>query len=135
MKWKAMTFNLRVNVDSDGPNAWPLRVAAVARTILRHKADIVCVQEGLYSMLRDLDPSLGHYGWIGEGRRGGFEDEFCAILYDKNKWRVEGGETGKPIDYIFASPDVAIERIEVDRGKYEGLYPSDHYPVCAVLSK
>jgi len=251
-----MTFNLRVNVESDGMNAWPWRYEAVAQAILRHEVDIVCIQEGLYSMLRDLEPLLEEYDWIGEGRRGGQNDEYCAIFYRKNKWRLvehgnfglsdtpdqlgtlawnadyprmcswtrlrstketfelvvfnthldhvseeaqikgmdlikrtmgrmreesglpvvltgdfnvgpghtvvrglessgyrngysalggasdvgqtfhgfEGGTDGEPIDYIFTSPDVVIEQIEVDRRDYEGRYPSDHYPVRALLS-
>lgn len=251
-----MTFNLRTNVPSDGDNAWPMRPAAVAQAIQRHDADIVCVQEGLHAMLLDLEPLLPDYAWVGEGRRGGQDDEFCAIWYKKSKASVEeygsfglsetperlgvlgwsadcprmctwarlrapeggvltvfnthldhiselaqtngmslirsridglrehtgspvaltgdfnvgpghavvrgleqagyvngysalpggaegvgatfhdfkGGQAGEPIDYIFVSPDVSIERIEVDRGRYEGRYPSDHYPVCAVLT-
>lgn len=260
-----MTFNLRTNVPSDGDNAWPMRPASVAQAILRHDADIVCVQEALHGMLLDLEPLLADYAWVGEGRRGGQDDEFCAIWYKRSKASVEacgsfglsetperlgvlgwgadyprmctwarlraaapdggndgndealtvfnthldhisepaqvngmrliadrigelraqtagasvvltgdfnvgpghavvrgleqagyvngysalpggaaaagatfhdfrGGEAGEPIDYIFASPGVAVERIEVDRGLYEGRYPSDHYPVCAVLS-
>lgn len=251
-----MTFNLRTNVPSDGENAWPMRPEAVARAILRHDPDIVCAQEALYAMLLDLEPLLEKYSWVGEGRRGGQNDEFCAIWFKKRKasvaesgsfglsekperlgelgWGADyprmctwarlrmtdggelavfnthldhvsesaqvngmrlvmdrigelrertgasvaltgdfnvgpahavvreleqagyvngysslpggaaaagatfhdfrGGEAGEPIDYIFASPDVAVSRIEVDRGRYEGRYPSDHYPVCAVLS-
>ncbi|WP_311772817.1 endonuclease/exonuclease/phosphatase family protein [Cohnella xylanilytica] len=259
MRWTAMTFNLRVNVESDGSNAWPHRAEAAARAIRRHEPDVVCIQEGLYSMLRDLEPLLAEYAWVGEGRRGGREDEHCAIWYRKTKWRAEergsfglsetpeklgalawnadyprmctwvrlrsaedeafelavfnthldhvseeaqikgmdlvksrigklrreradlpvvlagdfnvepghavvrglerdgyvngysalggkadvgrtfhdfkGGVEGEPIDYLFGSPDVAVERIEVDRGQVEGRYPSDHYPVIAVFSK
>lgn len=242
-----MTFNLRTNVPSDGDNAWPQRPQAVAKAILRHDPDIVCVQEALYAMLLDLAPLLPAYAWVGEGRRGGQADEFCAVWYKRSKasvaeygsfglseaperlgelgWGADyprmctwvrlngtadgggdgdgltvfnthldhvsepaqvngmrlivdrigdlrartgasvvltgdfnvgpahaavrgleqegyvngysalpggvaaagatfhdfrGGETGEPIDYIFASPGVAVERIEVDRGKYEG---------------
>ncbi|RUS48996.1 endonuclease/exonuclease/phosphatase family protein [Cohnella sp. AR92] len=259
MRWTVMTFNLRVNVDSDGRNAWPYRPAAVAAAIRQHDPDMVCIQEGLYSMLRDLEPLLEEYGWIGEGRRGGRDDEHCAIFCKKGKWKVveqgsfglsetperlgvlgwkadyprmctwarlrslkeeafelavfnthldhiseeaqangmelvksrigamrektglpvvltgdfnvtpkhsvvrglgtdgyrncysalgagtaeigrtfhdfAGGTEGEPIDYIFVTSDVHVERIAIDRNKYEGRYPSDHYPVVAVLRR
>ncbi|WP_274362444.1 endonuclease/exonuclease/phosphatase family protein [Paenibacillus thermotolerans] len=45
-----------------------------------------------------------------------------------------GGEGGKPIDYIFATDDIRIEQIVVDREKCLGRFPSDHYPVIAHIS-
>jgi len=40
---------------------------------------------------------------------------------------------GGPIDGIFATPDCAVEAVAVDRNKYGGRYPSDHFPVVAHL--
>lgn len=257
---KAMTFNLRVMVESDGDNAWNHRVRAAAQAVLHEQPDILCTQEGRYGMLQDLEAELPGYQWIGEGRRGGREDEHCAVFYDTAKWRLveaghfslseepetlgtlswgtsfprmctwvrlrslwngqeiavfnthldhisheaqikgmelirrrmemlcqtlpepllllagdlnvepdhpvicgleqagyrnayavlppgppettpgqtfhdfQGGEDGLPIDYIFTSPGLHAEAVRVDRGRYEGRFPSDHYPVCAVLS-
>lgn len=87
MKLRVMTFNLRVNVPSDGDNAWPYRKNMVADTIKNHEPIIVGTQEGRYAMLEDLDDLLPEYSRIGEGRAGyrsGDEglDECCAILYD-----------------------------------------------------
>lgn len=45
-----------------------------------------------------------------------------------------GGEGGKPIDYIFATDDTRIDRVVVDREKYRGRYPSDHYPIVAHIT-
>ncbi|WP_053376068.1 endonuclease/exonuclease/phosphatase family protein [Paenibacillus sp. FJAT-27812] len=45
----------------------------------------------------------------------------------------EGGDEGEPIDYIFAAPQIQILSAHVDKSKYEGRYPSDHYPVIATL--
>lgn len=253
---KIMTFNLRVNVESDGNNAWPYRTKAVAEAIRRHDADIIGIQEGLHDMLTDLEPLLPEYAWIGEGREGGNKGEYSAILYKKSKWHVGrtgnfslsdkpeqlgtkswntslprmctwatfrsptgaemalfnthldhisheaqengmelirkrikklreetglpviltgdfnvypehavikgleqdgylnaysvlqkdnrdvgttvhhflGGESGRPIDYIFVTPDLQIDRVIIDRELYDGRYPSDHYPVIAEVS-
>lgn len=254
---KIMTFNLRLNVESDGENAWPHRTKAVAEAIRHHDADIIGIQEGLHGMLTDLESLLPEYAWIGEGREGGSQGEYSAILYKTSKWNVkasghfslsdhpeqlgamswdtahprmctwvaleshagegfamfnthldhiseeaqqkgmelirqrmkklqdetglpvvltgdfnvrpgnavvqgleqdgyrnaysilyqanqdvgatyhnfQGGEEGEPIDYIFVSPDLQIQHVLVDRERYDGRYPSDHYPVIAEVSR
>lgn len=253
---KIMTFNLRLNVQSDGENAWPHRVKVAAEVIKLHDADFIGIQEGLHAMLMDLESLLPDYAWIGEGREGGNKGEYSAILYKKSRWSVgdaghfslsetpeklgvrswntayprmctwaafksntgeelalfnthldhisneaqmkgmelitqrmkrfrektslpvvltgdfnvhpehavvtwleqkgyrnaysvlpngssvvgqtfhnfHGGELGKPIDYIFASPELHFQSVLVERRQYEGRYPSDHYPVIAELS-
>lgn len=40
----------------------------------------------------------------------------------------------EPIDYIFLSGEWTVLSITVDRNRYEGKFPSDHYPVVAALS-
>lgn len=87
MKLRVMSFNLRVNVPSDGDNAWPYRKELAADTIRIQKPIVIGTQEGRYAMLEDLDELLPEYSRIGEGRAGyrsGDEglDECCAILYD-----------------------------------------------------
>ncbi|WBL14650.1 endonuclease/exonuclease/phosphatase family protein [Sutcliffiella sp. NC1] len=81
MELKVMTFNLRVFVPQDGENAWPYRVDKVSKMILDHSPLIVGTQEGALFMLEGLEKRLPAYRWTGKGRRGGMEDEFCAIFY------------------------------------------------------
>jgi endonuclease/exonuclease/phosphatase family metal-dependent hydrolase len=45
-----------------------------------------------------------------------------------------GDAEGNPIDYIFTTPDIVIRSVIIDRGQYEGGYPSDHYPVIAEVT-
>ena len=257
MQLKIMTFNLRVHVEADGDNAWPNRTKAVAGTILKHDPDIIGIQEGLYGMLKDLEPLLPDYDWVGEGREGGTEGEHTAIFYKRSRWEAveagnfslseepeqlgvkswdashtrmctwvalksreggrfamfnthldhigeeaqrkgmelirermrtlrdktglpvvltgdfnvtpehaavagleregyqsvysvlqsgnreiggtvhhfKGGNSGETIDYIFLSPDWRIHSVEIDRERYDGRYPSDHYPVIAEVSR
>src|SRR5690606_18407265 len=90
MNLTVMTFNLRVNVPSDGDNAWPNRKRQLAETILQSTPAIIGTQEGRYGMLEELDGLLPSYCRIGEGRAGyrsGDEslDECCAIYYDKHR--------------------------------------------------
>jgi len=45
-----------------------------------------------------------------------------------------GERRGRRIDFIFASPPLASEQASIVRTANDGKYPSDHYPVTAVLS-
>ncbi|RKN74126.1 endonuclease/exonuclease/phosphatase family protein [Paenibacillus ginsengarvi] len=47
----------------------------------------------------------------------------------------KGGEEGSPIDYIFASEGLAIESTEIIRDRFDGGYPSDHYPVVSTIRR
>ncbi len=45
----------------------------------------------------------------------------------KGRWK------GSPIDYIFVSEEFAVDQAYVDTFCEDGRYPSDHYPLVAVL--
>jgi len=45
----------------------------------------------------------------------------------------EGGTAGEPIDYVFVTHDVHVDRTIVHRQQVDGGYPSDHYPVEASM--
>ncbi len=51
---------------------------------------------------------------------------FCAYGKDASRLRK--------IDYIFASPTVAADAVSVWTDEHEGIYLSDHYPICATVS-
>jgi endonuclease/exonuclease/phosphatase family metal-dependent hydrolase len=79
---RVMSFNLRLDLASDGPNAWPHRRDWVASLVRFHDADVVGVQEALAPMLADLDGRLPGFARVGVGRADGREGgEFSAILY------------------------------------------------------
>ncbi|WP_036718851.1 endonuclease/exonuclease/phosphatase family protein [Paenibacillus harenae] len=90
---KVMTMNMRVNVLSDGYNAWPFRSDRVAQYIASSGASVIGTQELLPSMLKDLEAGLSDYEWIGEERRRDREDEMCAIFYRKSEFEVLGQGT------------------------------------------
>lgn len=75
-----MTFNLRCDVDRD-ENRWDARKEAVAEVVLGKRPDVLGTQEGLPHQLADLDARLPGYARVGRGRRGGDDDEHCAIHY------------------------------------------------------
>ncbi|KAA0561218.1 endonuclease/exonuclease/phosphatase family protein [Bacillus sp. CH30_1T] len=93
MVHKVMTFNLRVDIPQDGSNAWENREKKVTQLINNHQPAIIGTQEGLLRMIKDIEEDLPDYQWIGNGRRGGMADEFCAIFYhDKKLDVVEKGQ-------------------------------------------
>lgn len=85
MNFTAATFNLRINVSVDKENAWPFRIHRASEAVKRIDPLFFGTQEGQYSMLADLQGQLAGYDWIGMGRRGGREDEHCAIFFKKDQ--------------------------------------------------
>jgi endonuclease/exonuclease/phosphatase family metal-dependent hydrolase len=113
---RIMTFNLRLDLASDGPNAWPYRRDWVASLIRFHAPDAIGVQEALAHMLSELDSRLPGFARVGVGRADGRAGgEFSAILYRTD--RLELLDTGtfwlSPTPEVAGSKgwDAAIERI------------------------
>jgi endonuclease/exonuclease/phosphatase family metal-dependent hydrolase len=44
-----------------------------------------------------------------------------------------GDRRGRRIDFVFASPPLVTSEATIVRTAREGRYPSDHYPVTAIL--
>lgn len=113
---RIMTFNLRLDLASDGPNAWPYRRDWVASLIRFHAPDAVGVQEALAHMLTDLDTRLPGFARIGVGRADGRAGgEFSAILYRTDRLELIDNGTFwlSPTPEVAGSKgwDAAIERI------------------------
>jgi endonuclease/exonuclease/phosphatase family metal-dependent hydrolase len=113
---RVMSFNLRYDTPSDGPNAWPLRRDWVAALIRFHAADVVGVQEALAGMLADLDSRLPGFARVGVGRADGRAGgEFSAILYRTDRLELLDSGTFwlSPTPEVPGSKgwDAAIERV------------------------
>lgn len=113
---RVMTFNLRLDVASDGPNAWPHRRDWVGALIRFHAPDAVGVQEALAHMLTDLDARLPGFARVGVGRADGRAGgEFSAILYRTDRLELLDSGTFwlSPTPEVPGSKgwDAAIERI------------------------
>lgn len=115
MNLSVMTFNLRVNNPKDDGNAWPYRVNRVSKIIQSNQPFIIGTQEGLFSMLSDLQECIPEYGRIGIGRGGGTEDEHCAIFYKKSEvgltdqgqfWLSETPEEANSVSWESACPRI-----------------------------
>jgi endonuclease/exonuclease/phosphatase family metal-dependent hydrolase len=83
------TWNLRLNLASDGPNAWPQRREMAKALIRFHEFDLFGTQEGLIGQIEDLEAMEG-YGRVGSGRDDGARaGEHSAIFYRKDRLQLE----------------------------------------------
>lgn len=86
---KAMTFNIRMDTESDGINQWKNRIAMCTDLIKYHQADIIGMQEAFVHQIKDAQKELPAYVWFGKGRDDGKEaGEFSPIFYHKNKFKL-----------------------------------------------
>lgn len=86
-KLRIMTYNLRLNVDPS-PNSWDERKSLIVDIIHRESPDIIGTQEPVFQQVQDLEELLPDYRWIGLGRRGGSKEEYMAIFYKKDRFKV-----------------------------------------------
>lgn len=88
-----ISYNIRLNVASDGENAWPKRKDNVKALVRFHDADIFCVQEALPLQVDQLLENT-NYQMEGVGREDGkHEGEFSAIYFDKSRFVKKDGGT------------------------------------------
>jgi len=84
-----MSFNIRLNLKSDGENAWPNRKALAVSMIRFYDPDIFGVQEALKGQVNDLTSDLNEYDWLGVGRDDGHEaGEYMAIFYKPSRFKL-----------------------------------------------
>lgn len=82
------SYNLRLDFEGDGINAWPNRKEMVKGLIRFHDLDIIGVQEGFKHQLEDI-LELGNYDYKGSGRDDGINTgEYSAIIFKKERFEV-----------------------------------------------
>ncbi|MBC6993776.1 endonuclease/exonuclease/phosphatase family protein [Lewinella lacunae] len=80
-----MSYNIRLDVASDGPNAWPERRDFLASQVRYHAPVVVGIQEGLPQQVAWLNEHLKDYSYVGEGRDGGDRGEYSALFYQRQR--------------------------------------------------
>jgi endonuclease/exonuclease/phosphatase family metal-dependent hydrolase len=84
---KVMSYNIRLDLESDGENKWALRKDKVAGLMNYYAADFISGQEVQNHQLKYLLESLPGYHYIGVGRDDGKEaGEYSCIFYNKDKF-------------------------------------------------
>ena len=86
---KMMSFNIRLDVASDGDNRWDIRKDKVAGLVNFYEPDFVGGQEVQHHQLTYLLNTLDGYDYIGVGRDDGKQEgEYSCIFYKKNDFKL-----------------------------------------------
>ncbi len=91
---KAMSFNIRYGTAKDGENHWDARKAFLVDVLREERADVVGLQEALYSQIEYIVQALPEYAVVGVGRDDGVRaGEHTAILYRRSTLSVSRSDT------------------------------------------
>lgn len=86
---KLMSFNIRLDVESDGVNKWDLRKEKVAALMNHYDADFIGGQEVQHHQLQYLLTQLKDYNYIGVGRDDGqTKGEYSCIFYNTTTYTL-----------------------------------------------
>lgn len=100
---KVMTYNIRLDVASDGENAWSLRKDYFISQIQFYNPDVFGVQEARPNQVVDITTSLPEYNNVGIGRDGIGQGESSNIFYKKKdlqlKEAIRSGFLKHPIQF------------------------------------
>lgn len=86
------SFNVRYDTPED-TYSWKRRRKSVREVLYELDADIICLQEALFSQVVDIESDLGGFDWVGVGRLGGNDGEFCPIGWRPGQFRLLDAET------------------------------------------
>jgi len=105
---KLMTYNLKFASPTFEPS-WEVRRDMQVDMIRQYDPDIIGTQEGLKEQIDYLMDKLPEYVVIGEGRKGGDNDEHMAIFFKRNKFRLremQSFQLSKTPEVIGSGPEV-----------------------------
>ncbi|MDP3463350.1 MAG: endonuclease/exonuclease/phosphatase family protein [Bacteroidales bacterium] len=78
-----ISWNIRLETESDGPHAWRFRREAVVDFLTKEQPAIIGFQEALHGQVDYLSASLGGYAYVGVGRADGAQEgEYVPLFYD-----------------------------------------------------
>jgi len=109
-----MTYNIRLDVASDGENAWPNRKGYWSSQISFYEPDIFGIQEALPHQVSDIEALLPKYDHVGIGRDGEGKGESSNIFFKKDRFKVLEQNTfwlSETPDKISKGWDAALNRV------------------------
>lgn len=83
-----MTYNIRLDVESDGINKWNNRATFFTGQIKFYEPDILGIQESVPGQVNYLDSSLGNYKYVGIGREGLNKGESSPVFYNFKRLKL-----------------------------------------------
>nr|WP_294774531.1 endonuclease/exonuclease/phosphatase family protein [uncultured Flavobacterium sp.] len=113
-KLTLMTYNIRLEVASDGENAWPNRKDYWASQVAFYEPDIFGIQEALPHQVTDIATLLPNYNYVGMGRDGVGKGESSNLFYKKERFKVLLENTfwlSETPDKISKGWDAALNRV------------------------
>lgn len=100
-----MTANLRYPARDGHP--WAERLPLWAALLSAEAPHVIGTQEGVLDQLDELVALLpAHYAWTGEGRAGGNDGEFTAVIFDTRRLDAEAVD----VRWISQTPEVPGSR-------------------------
>lgn len=88
MKIKVVTFNLRMESESDGKNYFFNRAPLILEKIRAEKPDIIGFQEATERIYEWLKANLYEYSLFGTGRNSDFTGEACPVAFRKERFEL-----------------------------------------------
>ena len=85
---KVMTYNIRLDIASDGENDWAHRKDFLTSQIQFYEPDIFGVQEATPNQVIDIVKALSQYSHVGIGRDADGKGESSNIYYKKDRFRL-----------------------------------------------
>jgi endonuclease/exonuclease/phosphatase family metal-dependent hydrolase len=111
---KAMTYNIRLNVDSDGINSWTNRKDYFLSQIQFYEPDVLGLQEVTPGQLTDISAFLQEYAFVGVGRDENNQGESSNIFFKRNRFKLKESGTfwlSETPDRVSKGWDAAINRV------------------------
>lgn len=92
--YEAMTYNIRLDVASDGDNAWPHRRSALTGLVAYYAPDLVGMQEVLLTQKQAVEADLPAYQFIGVARDDGKDKgEFSPLGFRRDRFALVASGT------------------------------------------
>jgi len=93
-RYSAMTYNVRLDIASDGDNAWVHRRAALTGLVAYYAPDLVGMQEVLPHQKQAIEADLPAYHFVGVGRDDGQDKgEFSPVGFRRDRFALVASGT------------------------------------------
>lgn len=93
-RYEAMTYNIRLDIASDGDNAWPHRRSALTGLVAYYAPDLVGMQEVLLNQKQAVEADLQAYQFVGVARDDGKDKgEFSPLGFRRDRFALVGSGT------------------------------------------
>lgn len=102
-RFSAMTYNIRLDLASDGPNAWPHREKPLIALVAYYAPDLIGMQEVLHHQKQAIEAGLPGYTFVGVARDDGKQaGEYSPLGFRADRYTLLASGTF----WLSPTPDV-----------------------------